>query len=230
MEGATLDDLYDVEDTDKIIDNESTTDYVPVVLVLASSVQNKLQEQPMAALLDSGSTGTWIKRSALPKGAVPYKVAATRSATIAGIFESSLMVNISNVMLPEFSRSRRIDSFQARIIETPCKYDIILGRQELTKFAIDLSFSDQTIKFADVYRPMVNTQSLNTVTPDALATELLLDLMLEDTEDNDNDDAFTASEIKPSDYHEVQVKAVAESCEHLSPEKQEDLFRILSKY
>jgi hypothetical protein len=57
-----------------------------------------------------------------------------------------------------------MDSFEARVIETPCKYDIIFGRQELTKYAIDLSFSDLSIKFADVCRPMSSTTSLKMMT------------------------------------------------------------------
>jgi hypothetical protein len=74
---------------------------------------------------------------------------------------------------------------------------------------------------------MSTTTLLNTVMFDSLATELYLHLLLEE---NDNDDAFT-SDIKPNDYHEVQVvKDVAASCEHLSPEKREDLFQILSKF
>jgi hypothetical protein len=129
-------------------------------------------------------------------------------------------------MFPEFSRSRRMDSFQAHVIETDCKYDIILGRQELTKFAIDMSFSDLTIKFANVCRPMTNTAALKTVTTDALGYELYFDLLLEE---DDNDDVF-ASEIKPSDYHEVNVKQVADSCEHLSPVQQKDLCKVLAKF
>jgi hypothetical protein len=134
------------------------------------------------------------------------------------------MVNISNVMFPEFSRSRRMDGFQARVIETNCKYDIILGRQELTKFAIDLSFSDLTIKFADFCRPMTNTEAIKTVTTEDLGSELYLDLLLEEDE---NDDAF-ASDIKPSDYHEVQAKQVADSCEHLSADQREELSAVSS--
>jgi hypothetical protein len=152
----------------------------------------------MAALCDSGSTITWICRSALPNGVVPYSVARQRSSTLAGTFESSLPVHVSNVLLTELSRSRRIDSFEIRIIETPCRYDIILDRQELTKSAIDLSFSDFLVKFADVSRPMSTTTSLNTVRNDSLATELYLNLLLEDG----NDDAF-GSDIKPFDYKEV---------------------------
>jgi hypothetical protein len=147
---------------------------------------------------------------------------------MAGTFESSHAVNIQNVLLPEFSRSRRLESFQARIIDANLKYDLIIGRRELTNFSIDLSFSDHTVKFADVSRPMSDLASLNTVlsTTVSLATELYLDLLLED---EDNDDAC-ASDIRPNDYHEVQVKDVAESCEHLSPEKREDLFQVLSKF
>jgi hypothetical protein len=75
---------------------------------------------------------------------------------------------------------------------------------------------------------MSDLASLNTVlsTTVSLATELYLDLLLED---EDNYDAF-ASDIRPNDYHEVQVKDVAESCEHLSPEKREDLLQVLSKF
>jgi hypothetical protein len=191
-----MDELYEVEVN---LHNDESTDHIPVLLVLADTVQSKQQRKPMSALLDSGSTVTWVKRSALPKGAVPYRAPSIKSTTLAGTFESSFMVNISDVMFPEFSRSRRMNGFQARVIETNRKYDIILGRQELTKFAIDLSFSDLTIKFADVCRPMTNTEALKTVTTEDLGFELYLDLLLEEDE---NDDAF-ASDIKPSDYHEV---------------------------
>jgi hypothetical protein len=48
-------------------------------------------------------------------------------------------------------------------------------------------------------------------------------------EEHDNDDAF-ASDIKPNDYHEVQIKEVTEGCDHLSPAQRDDLFKVLSKF
>jgi hypothetical protein len=110
-----MDEHYNVEANK----NQKSTDYVPVILVLADTVQEKHQSKPMVGLCDSGSTITWISRSALPKGAVPYKVARQRLSTKAGTFESSLAVRVSNILFPEFSRSRRMEHFEARIIETP---------------------------------------------------------------------------------------------------------------
>jgi hypothetical protein len=168
----------------------------------------------VAALYDSGSTIIWIYRSASPNGVVPYNVARQRSSTLAGTSESSLIVRVSNVLVPRFSRLRRIDSFEARIIETPCRHDIILDRQDLTKFAIDLSFSDLLDQLADVRRPMSTTTSLKTVRNDSLATKVHLNLLLEDG----NDDAF-GSDINPFDNKKVQVRKVADSCKHPSTRK-----------
>jgi hypothetical protein len=55
---------------------------------------------------------------------------------------------------PEFSRTRRFDGFIARVFDTPCRYDIILGRNFLSQFQVDPCFSTGTTKWLEMEVPM----------------------------------------------------------------------------
>jgi hypothetical protein len=67
--------------------------------------------------------------------------------TLAGSYQSSAMVVMRNLMLPEHDKNRNIEQQKALIFELDtCRYDVILGADFLTKTGIDLKYSTGTIE------------------------------------------------------------------------------------
>jgi hypothetical protein len=104
-------------------------DLAPTVLFIPQCIQKQVHDQPLVALLDPGSNITFLHRRTLPTGAVPTLLpGATTGTTLAGEFTSKTKVWMDNIILPEFTRSRRVTSQRALIFENACPYDVILGR------------------------------------------------------------------------------------------------------
>ena len=62
--------------------------------------------------------------------------------TLAGPYQSSAMVVMSNLRLPELDKTRHIEQQKAIIFQSEiCKYDVILGADFLTKTGIDVKYS-----------------------------------------------------------------------------------------
>ena len=93
-----------------------------------SHIQETVSNQPpMLCLLDSGATGCWISREKLPSMIRTNKIPAITNQTLAGNFTANESVMLKNVLLPEFHRTRRLDTLQAKIFDQTCCYDMILG-------------------------------------------------------------------------------------------------------
>ena len=67
--------------------------------------------------------------------------------TLAGSYQSSVMVGMHNLRLPELDKNRNIDQQKALIFEPKTwKYDVILGAKVLTKTGIVVKYSTGTIQ------------------------------------------------------------------------------------
>ena len=106
--------------------------------------------------MDSGSSGSWARRSAIPKGLVPKELKENKTAnTLAGKLSANKMVTLRDIRLPEFDKNRRIDEQRALVFDnTNCKYDIILGTNFLSKTGIKLDFETGEMKWYDTILPM----------------------------------------------------------------------------
>ena len=65
--------------------------------------------RPFLCLLDSGATSCWISRTRLPQNIQGKTVAEVTSQTLAGTFTSNQEIQLEQVMLPEFSKTQKID-------------------------------------------------------------------------------------------------------------------------
>ena len=73
------------------------------------------------------------------------------SQTLAGTFTSNQEIQLEQIMLPEFFKTRKIDHVKAKIFTTQCQYDMILGRDLLndllknpySRFGLISSCADQ---------------------------------------------------------------------------------------
>ena len=81
--------------------------------------------------------------------------------TLAGSYNTSEMVIMRNLRLPELDKNRNVDQQKALVFESKtCKYDVILGADFLTKTGIDVKYSTRTIEWLDNELPLRDPYSL----------------------------------------------------------------------
>ena len=109
-----------------------------------TTIQNVPFTRPLSILLDSGSTTSWFNHRALPPNITPTTVPALHSTTMAGNFQSNQQLSLSTVSLPKLS-DLTLPNLNARMFNAKCRYDLILGRDILSHFGIDINFKSQRI-------------------------------------------------------------------------------------
>ena len=113
-------------------------DHVPysnAVLYLKNGASRML-----TCLFDSGSGITWGHQNILPKGCNPKTVERLEGNTLAGNFSSNQQITADSLLLPEFFKQRALSDVPIRMMNQPCKYDIILGRDALSRLGMLLDF------------------------------------------------------------------------------------------
>ena len=133
-------------------DNKDTKDdSIPFSTMLIGSIQgSSKQRDPLLVLFDSGSTRTWIHQRVLPKGIQGTSVSKVEGATLSGTLSSSRCVKLSHIALPEFHRQRFIDEASAMVFDATCRYDVIVGRDLLTRIGMSLDFGSKEMIWENV--------------------------------------------------------------------------------
>eukprot|EP00978_Attheya_sp_CCMP212_P038014 scaffold184224_cov24-Attheya_sp.AAC.3 len=102
-------------------EEKANDDFAPVILVAINTIQNAQTKKAMVALLDTGSTRSFIHRSCLPSAAAPtLSKKPLISNTAAGKLESQTKEGMTGIVCPEFILSKRMDALTAYVIESPC--------------------------------------------------------------------------------------------------------------
>ena len=117
-------------------------------MAVCGSIQNHQSGTSLLCLFDTGSTHTFIKRSALPPGVCGKRVPNKTNNTLAGTYTTNLIVELQGIQLPEFTKHRTYDSLPARIIPGACRYDVIFGRDALSLFQLILDFGKNEMTMA----------------------------------------------------------------------------------
>ena len=108
----------------------------PEKIATAKTINSLTSKRLLRVLLDSESSKTLIHRSALPKGIVTVPINGATLTTLAGKISATEMVTMRDFRLPEFDKNIRIEEQKALVFNTPCRYDIILGTDFLSKYGI----------------------------------------------------------------------------------------------
>ena len=158
---------------------------------------------------------------------------------MAGEFNSNKLITLRNLVLPEIRHDIVLPELQARLFSAPCRYDIILGRDALRHFKVNLCFADDIIE-SNFCRVPMRTFPQDLSHPADIAQQLHLDHMDPIWSDTCNDDAYALAcpsdnkadkpEILPSNYKPVDLKEIADSCKHLSDKQREQLHKLLVKH
>ena len=102
---------------------------------------------------------------------------------------------MKNVLLPEFHRTHRLDTLEAKIFDQTCHYDMILGRDLMDDLGIVLNFELKSMEWDKAIVAM-REHPINMSTT-SFAMNLLLDAI--DGSLDNNDSTFVLDQ--PSDLH-----------------------------
>jgi hypothetical protein len=131
------------------------TDVVPSSIAVVKTMQNQPSGRLLKVLFDSGGTKTFLNSRCLPKGATPtIMTTPLHGITAAGRFTANRMVKLKDIILPEFSRTKRIDEQCALVFDSDSQYDIVFGRDFLLNIGLDTCFSTRTTNWLDQKLPM----------------------------------------------------------------------------
>ena len=238
--------------------NHTHPDLVPFSFIVPDTVQNVQFQRPLLVLFDSGSTTSWFNRKTLPTGVEATTVESITGSTMAGTFSSNQQVHLTNLVLPEFRHNQFIPDLPCRVFTAECRYDMILGRDALRRFGLELDFVNNRMTHNDVrlpMRPFPDHLQANLSVAEQLQLDDMDDYLLDDPSRCHNDENFapalfsdndtcpdsTASSdlpqqdvhpatILPSLYDKADVASVVQQCTHLTQEQRDKLHQVLSKY
>ena len=146
------------------MEDEEIENKIPSTLLACKTIQNQESLWPMKVLLDSGGPATLIHERCLLPGATPSLLPGgkTNFQTTAGLFSATGQVFLDQIILPEFDKTKRISGNSAYVFNSPCKYDMIVGRDILNKIGLTLCFAEKTMWWIDYTVPMKTDDFLNT--------------------------------------------------------------------
>ena len=194
------------------------TDLVPSVLMLCRSIQQQESKRLLRVLLDSGGSHSLIHSRVLPKGATPMVLPSVRPVnTIMGQFQANRKVYLREIVLPEFDKTRRADGLEAYVFDSPCRYDMILGRDFLSLIGMQLDFRNGLIQWFDQKVLMKEETHLR---------HLWNSLADSDDEQYNTNDSY----ILDAKYEATSARDIAAQQKHLSPKQQSELEKVLHKY
>ena len=208
--------------------SEIVVPYIPVVLVVIGTINGQKCKKHYSALCDSGATTSWINKKVV--GNAPLrKTARTIANTLAGRLESSLIADCDHSFLPDFSTSKCVGKFQARVFETDIRYDMILGRDILGALGMIIDFKSNVVTWDGVSAPMYTPKEINDLgrRPHQIRDALFHRYVFSH---DDTEDANAATEIDSAKYQRVEIDDVVAKAVHLTHEQQNDLTNLLNRF
>ena len=122
-------------------------------------------------------------------------MASVTNQTLAGNFTANKEAKLHDILLSEFHKTRRLQTFMAKIFDQGCRHDMILGRNLMNELGIVLNFNNKSMTWDGSTVAMCEYDHNHD--PTALATNLLLDVLDSRLAANDS---ITILD-KPSDLH-----------------------------
>ena len=205
-----------------------------------------INQPPMLCLLDSGATGCWISREKLPSMIRTNKIPAIINQTLAGNFTANESVMLKNVLLPEFHRTHRLDTLQAKIFDQTCRYDMILGHDLMNDLGIVLNFESKSMEWDKAIVAM--REHPKNASNTSFATNLLLEAIDGGLDNNDstfvldepsdlhyqannaNPEGYKSRTISTSLYKPADLQDIVHKCNYLLPHQQQQLYQMLQKF
>eukprot|EP00970_Alexandrium_tamarense_P003934 scaffold665_cov127-Alexandrium_tamarense.AAC.1 len=203
--------------------------YTPVTILMCDTIATLQPRKMFKVLVDSGTMRTLIKRDCLPANAKARTLEEIKTfKTLSSELKTTEVVTMQDIKLPEFSRNRTVDSHNALVFNSPCRYDVILGADFLTKTGINLNYANSELQWNGMNIPVKDPLSLTDEDYQAM-----IDVHLTEEDDkvhNDWFEVYVVAPIKVAKYEAVDDKDVVEQLTHLTIEQRNNLYQLLKKY
>ena len=197
----------------------------PITIVAADTIGCCTSRKILRGLLDSGSTRTLLHKDAVPRAAKPKEINTKKFNTLAGQMSTNKLVHMRDLRLPEFNRCRSISEHKALIFDGPCKYDIIIGADFLTKAGLAIDYQAKEVNWFGDTIPL-REPGLTTQDYVAILEESKLQYEIQEEE---YEDCF-ARDILDAQYEAMDLDETMKKQTHLTPAQQRDLRKLLLKY
>ena len=185
----------------------------------------------LKCLLDSGSTRTMIHRRALPEKVIPLKLKQTkRITTLAGEMNTTDMVHLRDIKLPEFDKNRRVMETKALVFDKKCRYDIIFGTDFLSNAGINLNYMQGTMEWFENILQMREPWEMDNMEFLAMADQAKIQSELEDEYGDEFSESYLASPILDAKYEETSIADVVKQQTHLNDSQKAALRIVLEKH
>ena len=97
---------------------------------------------------------------------------------------------MDGITFPEFFKTRKIDTVEARVFHADCRYDAIIGHDMLSEMGLMLDFKNNKMSWDECHVPMrpfptSNAAKGNFSADPSPAEQLYMDMMEADLEDDD---------------------------------------------
>ncbi len=159
------------------------------------------------ALLDSGASGTLIAEKFAAKLAKTSGLPKQHWKTVTGIFMTSEQVE-AKFLFPELFENQIVE-WKTHVSPNLGNYDMILGRDILSDLKMDPRFSTQCVEWEGASIPFKDTDT------DPLSYYIQEHYTIsEETE--------WIKRILDAKYEAADLKEIANSCDHLSPQKEKN--------
>jgi hypothetical protein len=204
----------------------------PTSIMVVDTISSVKSRTLLKVLFDPGSTATLINRTCLPRHCKADPIKQERKInTLAGSCETTSMVVMRNLRLPELDKNHVIDQQKALVFNGQCKYDVILGADFLSKSGIDIKYSTGTIEWFDNELPMRDPRELDSKEYLAMADALEVQREAEEIFGMDwYDPTCYASEILDAKYGQVSTDEVVDQLNHLTANQRHDLKVLFKKF
>ncbi len=169
-----------------------------------------------------------IHRRALPRGTTAVTLEKSKTiTTLAGSMNTSTMVRLRDIKLPEFDKNRIVEVQNALVFDQRCRYDVILGSDFLTKTGRDMQYSTRTMEWFENILPMRDPRSIDEeefwTMADAFNVQLEEDFLGEDWLDS-----HFAAPIMDAKYEKLDIPELVKGLDHLTEDQQQDLKGLAS--
>ena len=175
--------------------------------------------------------------------------------TMAGTFSSNQQVKLEGVVFLEFFQIQRLDNIEAKIFNSDCRYDIIIGRDVLNALGISIDFMKKEITWDKTVVPMCSFPC--TDEDDLPIAQQLIHVFLDEGYDDDDinvseaemaddkpqqdediqlaeeqegNEGYKSKVRKESKYEAAELEEVCQKCTLLSLTQQNELLEVLSRY
>jgi hypothetical protein len=156
----------------------------------------------------------------LPEGTRGDKEPPLIGMTIARQFNSNKTVELTNLCFPEFYRTRYFSSYKARVFETSCHYNMIIGHDMLRAMGLIVDFKDNFMTWDDVIITMKTYAKKPPLPIDSITNE----------DDLITTDEGLSSNILQSTYVPSNIRQIAQGQKQLTPSQRNELEEILLKF